>query len=70
MTGITTRTLDLEEATEESGMLFAINAGAGARWFLRRRFAVGFDARLHRVAAADTTAASILFAISAGISLR
>jgi hypothetical protein len=70
MTGITTRTLDLEEATRESGMLIAINAGAGARWFLVRRFAVGFDLRLHRVAAADTTPASILFAISGGFSLR
>ncbi len=70
MTGITTTTLDLAEARRESGTLIAINAGGGARWFLGRRFAVGFDARLHRVAATETTPASILFAISAGISLR
>jgi hypothetical protein len=64
------RTLTLPEARQESGSVTTINAGGGARWFVRRRLAVGFDVRLHRVAPGDTAAASMLFSISAGISLR
>ncbi len=70
LTEVSARTLDLVEARRDSGRLMTINAGAGARWFLTRRIAVGFDARLYRVAAAETMPASMLFAISAGVSLR
>jgi hypothetical protein len=70
VTEIDARTVDLVDASQDSGRLLTINAGAGARWFMRRRLAVGFDARLHRVAKTDTMPASMLFAISAGISLR
>ena len=70
LTEVSARTLDLVEAQRDSGLLMTINAGAGARWFLTRRIAVGFDARVYRVAAAETMPASMLFAISAGVSLR
>ena len=67
---VSARTLDLVEISRGSGTLMTINAGGGARWFVKRRLAVGFDARLHRHAKTDTMGASILFSISAGISLR
>ena len=69
-TEVIARTLAPVEARRESGRLLTINAGGGARWFLTRHIAFGFDARLYRVAAADTMPASMLFAISAGVSLR
>jgi hypothetical protein len=70
LTRVSARALDLVDAAREGSTLMAINAGAGARWFVTRRIAVGFDARLHRLAKADTMSASMLFSISAGISLR
>jgi hypothetical protein len=70
VTTVTTRALDVVEARQESGSVMTINAGAGARWFMKRRLAVGFDARLHRVGDGDSTPHAILFSISAGISLR
>jgi hypothetical protein len=36
---------------EETGSSSAINAGGGARWFIKRHLGVGFDVRLHRIAA-------------------
>ena len=70
ITEVSARTLDLVDASGDSGQLMTINAGAGARWFVKRRLAVGFDARLHRHAKTETMGASMLFSISAGISLR
>jgi hypothetical protein len=69
-TTVIARALNLTDARRESGSVLTINAGAGARWFVRRRFAVGFDLRLHRLAAADARPASMLLSISAGVSLR
>jgi hypothetical protein len=70
ITGLNARTLDFVEASRDSGGVMTINAGGGARWFVKRRLAVGFDARLHRLRETDTMSGSMLFSISAGISLR
>jgi hypothetical protein len=70
LTKVTARTIGDVELSRASGWLLTINAGAGARWFLSRRLAFGFDARLHRVASSDTMPAAMLFSIAAGISLR
>jgi hypothetical protein len=67
---VTARPIDGVDARRASGRVMTINAGGGARWFLSRRVAVGFDARLHRVAATDTMPSSMLFSIAGGISLR
>jgi Outer membrane protein beta-barrel domain len=49
----------------------AINAGGGVRWFLRRHMAVGFDIRLHRIAAdGDTMGKSTQLSASVGLSLK
>ena len=70
ITDVTAGTVDLVEISRDSGSLMTVNAGAGARWFVKRRLGVGFDARLHRLAKTDTMSGSMLFSISAGISLR
>jgi hypothetical protein len=65
---VTTRFDDEEGAvTAESGGLDATNYGGGARWFLTRRIAVGFDARFHRISGPPKTS---LFTASVGFSLR
>lgn len=69
-TKATARTIGDVELSRSSGWLLTINAGGGARWFLSRRIAFGFDARLHRVGSSDTMPAAMLFSIAAGISLR
>jgi hypothetical protein len=49
----------------------AINAGGGARWFLKRHLAVGFDVRFHKIAAdADTMGASTQVSAAVGFSLK
>jgi hypothetical protein len=53
--------------TAESGGLDATNYGGGARWFLARRLAVGFDARFHRIAGPPKAS---LFTASVGFSVR
>jgi hypothetical protein len=69
VTEIIANTIDLD-IRRETGRVMTLNAGGGARWFLARHIAVGFDVRLHRVSAADTMPAAMLFAVGAGISLR
>jgi hypothetical protein len=55
----------------ETASSSAINAGGGARWFLRRHIAVGFDLRWHKVAAdGETMDASTVFAASVGFSVK
>src|SRR5262245_3617566 len=55
----------------ETASSSAINAGGGARWFIRRHIAVGFDLRWHKIAAdGETMGASTLFAASVGFSLK
>jgi hypothetical protein len=54
----------------------AINVGGGARWFINRRLAVGFDIRFHMLAGGTTdpggspTPRTSLVAVSAGLSFR
>ena len=49
----------------------AINAGGGARWFLNRHLAIGFDIRVHRIEAdGDTMDRSTLVSASVGFSLK
>ena len=56
---------------EATGSSSAINAGGGARWFIKRHLGVGFDLRLHRIAAdGDTMGDSMTFAASVGFSLK
>jgi hypothetical protein len=55
----------------ETASSSAINAGGGARWFIRRHFAVGFDLRWHKIAAdGETMDAATLFAASVGFSIK
>jgi hypothetical protein len=56
---------------EETGSSSAINAGGGARWFIKRHIGVGFDLRLHRIAAdGDVMGDSMTFAASVGFSVK
>jgi hypothetical protein len=49
----------------------AINYGGGARWFLNRHSAIGFDLRIYKLAAAGTTLpASTSVSVSVGFSLK
>jgi hypothetical protein len=56
---------------EETGSSSAINAGGGARWFIKRHLGVGFDVRLHRIAAdGDIMGRSTSFSASVGLSVK
>src|SRR5688572_1982369 len=56
---------------EETGSSSAINAGGGARWFIKRHLGVGFDLRLHRIAAdGDIMGDSMTFSASVGFSVK
>ena len=49
----------------------AINAGGGARWFLKRHLAMGFDIRFHKIAAdGETMGQSTQLSASVGFSLK
>jgi hypothetical protein len=66
---VVARAIDVD-IRRDTGRVMTINAGGGARWFISRHIAVGFDVRLHRLAAAETMPATMLFAVGGGISLR
>jgi hypothetical protein len=59
-----------------SGAFAAVNAGGGARWFIRPRLAITFDLRVHRLGArsgndvAPPTPASVHGSAAAGLSFR
>jgi hypothetical protein len=56
---------------EATGSSSAINAGGGARWFIKRHIGVGFDLRLLRIAAdGDIMGDSMIFAASVGFSVK
>ena len=56
---------------EATGSSSALNAGGGARWFIKRHLGVGFDMRLHRIAAdGDIMGDSMTFAASVGFSVK
>jgi hypothetical protein len=55
----------------ETASSSAINAGGGARWFISRHIAVGFDVRMHKIAAdGDTMGASNTLSASVGFSVK
>lgn len=62
--------------TRSSGGVMSINFGGGARWFLVRRMAVGFDVRFHRLSSggnestSSATPGATLFSATIGLSLR
>jgi hypothetical protein len=56
---------------EETGSSSAINAGGGARWFIKRHLGVGFDVRVHMIAAdGDTMGSSSVLSASVGFSVK
>lgn len=73
---IETEVSGLADPTEESGRVRALNFGGGARWFLTRHAAVGFDVRFHRLAEGPSrpgrpaTPSVVLVVISAGLSIK
>ena len=54
----------------DDGRAAAINYGGGARWFIKEHMAVGFDLRIHRVAAIGTRPSTRSVAVSVGLSVR
>jgi hypothetical protein len=56
-----------QTASRSTGAVTAFNAGGGARWFMTRRVAVGFDLRLHWISG---TPRSTVGSASEGLSLR
>jgi hypothetical protein len=68
--------LEAGTVSDRTGGLLAIHAGAGARWFIMRRLAIGFDLRAYRLGAGTTrrggtaTPPATLFGVSAGFSIR
>jgi hypothetical protein len=61
---------DGTEAQQSSGLRPTANIGAGARWFLNRHLAFGFDIRLYRLSGNATLPQATLFAASAGLAMR
>lgn len=54
-----------------TGSSSSINAGGGARWFTNRHLGVGFDIRVHKIAAdGDTMGASTTVSASVGLSMK
>ena len=54
-----------------SGSSSTINAGGGARWFMSQHLALGFDIRVHMIAAdGDTMGKSTQVSASVGLSLK
>jgi hypothetical protein len=48
----------------------SINAGGGARWFLNNHMAIGFDIRMHKLAARGALPQTTLVSASVGLSLK
>lgn len=63
-------------ATRSSGGVMSINYGGGARWFLKRHVAFGFDVRFHRLSAGGNgtagppTPGARLVTATIGLSVR
>jgi hypothetical protein len=54
-----------------TGSSSSVNAGGGARWFMNRHLGVGFDIRVHKIAAdGDTMGRSTQVSASVGLSLK
>lgn len=48
----------------------SFNWGGGARWFIRPHLGVGFDIRIHHLAAGDVLPKSTAVSVGAGLSLK
>jgi len=48
----------------------SLNAGGGARWFTSNHIAIGFDIRLHKLAAIKTFPQTMLVSASVGVSVK
>jgi hypothetical protein len=48
----------------------SINFGGGARWFLGPRLGIGFDVRVHRMAAGDATPSASAVSLGVGLSVK
>jgi hypothetical protein len=48
----------------------SFNRGGGARWFINPHFGVGFDVRIHHLAAGDVVPKGAAVSIAAGLSLK
>ena len=48
----------------------SINLGGGARWFLGPRLGIGFDVRLHRMAAGESTPSASAVSLGVGLALK
>ena len=48
----------------------SVNAGGGARWFTSNHLAIGFDIRLHKLAAIKTFPQTMLVSASVGVSVK
>ena len=56
---------------QEVGSSSAINAGGGARWFIKRHLGIGFDVRLYRIAGdGDIMGNSTAVSASVGFSVK
>ena len=54
-------------AVTKTDGITSVNYGGGARWFLKRRLAAGFDVRVHRLSG---PARETLVSVSVGLSVR
>ena len=54
----------------DSEILGSVNLGGGARWFLRRRLAAGFDVRFHMLGKGSVTPRAKVIGVSVGVSVR
>jgi hypothetical protein len=55
---------------EVSERVRSINWGGGARWFLNPHFGVGFDIRIHHLAAGGVLPGSTAVSVAAGFALK
>lgn len=73
---VRTEVFDGVPGTAESGDVRNVNLGGGARWFVTRHAAVGFDVRFHRLAAGEPRGAragtpqTMVVTIAVGVSLK
>jgi len=54
----------------ETRSIQSVNAGGGARWFLNAHAAIGFDIRMHKLAAKGAFPRTTLVSAAVGVSLK
>lgn len=65
--GVTGVSADPAGLSESMG---SFNWGGGARWFLNPHFGVGFDVRVHQIAAGDVVPKDTAVSVTVGVSLK